>query len=48
MHVHVDCTANVKVGVALNGQVIAYIIATLLLLWLAVLLLTVESIVVYS
>ena len=46
MHVHVDCTADVKVGVTLDGNVIAYTIVTLLLLRLVVLLLTVVSIVV--
>ena len=48
MHVHVDCTADVKVGVTLNVNVMAYTIVTLLLLWLVVLLLTVESIVVLT
>ena len=48
MHAHVHCTANVKVGVTLNVIVIAHAIVTLLLLWLAVLLPTVESIVVLA
>ena len=48
MHVHVDCSADVKVGVTLNVNVMAYTIVTLLLLWLVVLLLTVESIVVLT
>ena len=46
MHAHVHCTADVKVDVTLNDNVIAYIIVTLLLLRLVVLLLTVVSIVV--